>query len=177
MEEQISFQFPDYHYEIVTNLTAGKFILFNDELYEKIQKNYDYYTSFFKESFQHDLIKNEEIFYLSSSNTKEDLSRKLMLVLAVLVYEFNLHGKNIYEELMTYHTLEELTDTIKNSSYYKICKQVSIEDLIRKCKRKNIVHFVDDKSFQFTKAINIFLENAKKIAEIKVDKVVNVNGN
>lgn len=164
--QEIVFQHPKSHYEIVTALANGSFVLFGEPLYDEITENFDYYNAFFGESFKVELVKQSEIYYVKSSDAKEELSRKIMLVLSVYIYEINLDGKNIYDTLMTQHLVKEFVDVINNSSYSKMCKQINIENMLQACRRKNIVKFFDEERFVFTKAIEIFLEHAKNIAEI-----------
>lgn len=167
MNNKISFSFPQNHHEIVSTLGSGRFVLFGESMYEEIMQNRTYYEEFFAQSFQIQLINQNELFYLMSPISKEEKSKKIMLVLAIYVYEINLIGKNIYESLFSYNTLQSFTNIINESSYSKMCRGISIEGVIQECKRRNIVHFINDDSFIFTKAIEVFLDYAKSIAEVE----------
>lgn len=166
MNETYTFKCPKEHYKIVNELLAGRFILQGEELFNIISNNQEYYDDFFMQSYQFGLTKTSEVIYLSSSSTSENFSKDLMLVLAVLVYEFNLHNKNIYEELRLNTSVEKISEIIKNSSYSKTCRSISLENLFTKCKKRNIIKSLNGNTLKFTNAINIFIEHAKKISEI-----------
>ncbi len=156
------------HYQIVQNLLNGKFILQENNIYNVISLNYDFYKTFFKESFKYDLIKTSEVIYLASDNTSEKFSRNLMLLLAILVDNINLAGKDLYEELYKNYKVAEIENIIKNSSYKSVYRKIDIEGLIKNdCQKRNIIKYdnIYD-TFIFTSAINIFLEQAKDIAKI-----------
>ena len=160
--------YPEKHYEIVQNLLNGKFILQGQEVYDILVSSYDFYKKFFKESFQYDLIRISEVIYLASDNTAEKFSRNLMLILAILVDNINLQGKDLYEELYKNYKVQEIEDIIKNSSYRSVCRKISVESLIKNdCQKRNIINYNNDyDTFKFTSAINIFLEQAKEIANM-----------
>lgn len=160
--------YPKKHYEIVQNLLSGKFILQGQEIYEILVPNYDFYKLFFKESFQYDLVKTSEVIYLASDNTSEKFSRNLMLILAILVDNINLQGKDLYEELYKNYKIKDIEVIIKNSSYKSVCRNIGIESLLKNdCQKRNIIKYNNDyDTFQFTSAINTFLEQAKEIARI-----------
>jgi len=125
---------------------------------------------FFKESFQYDLIKTSEVIYLASDNTSEKFSRNLMLILAILVDNINLQGKDLYEELYRTYKIKDIEIIIKNSSYKSVCRNIGIESLLKNdCQKRNIIKYNNDyDTFQFTSAINIFLEQAKDMAIINI---------
>jgi hypothetical protein len=160
--------YPIRHYEIVQNLLNGKFVLYKDEFYDIISDNYDFYKIFFKKSFKYTLIKKSEVIYLTSDNTSEKFSRNLMLILAVLVDNINLHGKDIYEELFKNYKINDIESIIKNSSYKSVCRNIPIEPLLKnECQKRNIINYNSDyDTFQFTNAISVFLEQAKDISNM-----------
>ncbi len=162
--------YPEKHYEIVQNLLNGKFILQGQAVYDILVPNYDFYKIFFKESFQYDLIKTSEVIYLASDNTSEKFSRNLMLILAILVDNINLQGKDLYEELYRTYKIKDIEIIIKNSSYKSVCRNIGIESLLKNdCQKRNIIKYNNDyDTFQFTSAINIFLEQAKDMAIINI---------
>ena len=162
-----NFECPSNHYDIASSLLSGRFILYGEILFNDVSNNLKYYKDFFNKSYGYELIKTAEAIYLSSSNTTENFSKDLMLVLAILVYEFNLHNKNIHEELMSNHSVEKIEGIIKNSSYSKVCGNISMSSLINKCRKRNLIKSVNDEIFRFTNAIYIFLEHAKKISEVE----------
>ncbi|HIE45954.1 MAG TPA: hypothetical protein EYP87_07320 [Flavobacteriaceae bacterium] len=134
--------YPEKHYEIVQNLLNGKFILQGQEVYDILVPNYDFYKIFFKKSFKYDLVKTSEVIYLASDNTSEKFSRNLMLILAILVDNINLQGKDLYEELYKNYKIQDIEVIIKNSSYKSVCRNISIESLIKNdCQKRNIISY------------------------------------
>ena len=67
-------EYPKYHYDIVKSLLDGKFILFPGKLYKSASEDKEFYTDFFKESFDYELIVETEYVYLISDNTDEKTS-------------------------------------------------------------------------------------------------------
>ncbi|WP_415396265.1 condensin complex protein MksE [Sulfurimonas sp. CS5] len=167
MNVNISFVYPEKHFEIVKNLLNGKFILHNEELFEVISDNLEFYIDFFQKSYDYELVKNTEVIYVISSITSEKFSRNIMLVLAVISWEFNREGKNIYTELENKHTIRSIEELIKKSSFKDSCRGINIDKLLKDAASRNLVLILDnEKSIKFTSAINIFLEAAKEIAEL-----------
>lgn len=163
-----SFVYPEKHFEIVKNLLNGKFILHNEELFEVISDNLEFYIDFFQKSYDYELVKNTEVIYVISSITSEKFSRNIMLVLAVISWEFNREGKNIYTELENKHTIRSIEELIKKSSFKDSCRGINIDKLLKDAASRNLVLILDnEKSMKFTSAINIFLEAAKEIAELE----------
>jgi membrane-bound ClpP family serine protease len=114
------------------------------------------------------LIKTAEVIYLSSDTTAEKFSRNLMLVLAVLVDNINLQGKDLYEELYKTYKIKDIENIIQSSSYKNVCRNISVETLIKNdCQKRNIIDFNSEyETFRFTNAINVFLDKAVEIAHI-----------
>lgn len=164
-----SFECPSKHHDIVSSLLAGKFILYGDTLFDIVNSNLNYYTSFFKLSYDYELIKTSEVIYISSQSSAENFSKDIMLILAVVAYEYNLQGKNLYEELFVPFEVKKISELIQSSSYAKVCKSIDLDKFFAKCEKRNIVKIVNGNTVKFTSAINIFLENAKKISEINQD--------
>ena len=163
-----SFVYPEKHFEIVKNLLNGKFILHNEDLFEIISNNLEFYIDFFQKSYDYELVKNTEVIYVVSSITSEKFSRNIMLVLAVISWEFNREGKNIYTELENKHTIRGIEELIKKSSFKDSCRGINIDKLFKDAASRNLVLILDnEKSIKFTNAINIFLEAAKEIAELE----------
>lgn len=158
---------PDRHSEVVKSLLNGKFILHNEELFEIIKNNLEFYIDFFKKSYEYELLNNAEVIYVVSDVTNEKFSRNIMLVLAVISWEFNREGKNIYTELEKKHTISYIEELIKKSSFKDSCRGISIDKLLKDAASRNLLLMLDnEKSIRFTSAINIFLEAAKEISEL-----------
>ena len=157
--------YPDKHYQIVKDLLDGKFILQEQGLYRIIDKNEEFYKDFFNESFKYELIKTSKFLYLRSNDTNEKFSRNMMLVLSVLVDNLNVDCKNLSDIYQDYKIVN-IENIIKNSSYQKVCRNIPIESLIKNdCVKRNVVRFNQNfDTFKFTNAVDIFLEEAKCIA-------------
>jgi len=161
------FECPQRHSEVVKNLLNGKFILHNEELFEVINDHLEFYIDFFKKSYDYELVNNTEVIYVISDITHEKFSRNIMLVLSVISWEFNREGKNIYSELEKKHTIRDIEELIKKSSFKDSCRGISIDKLLKEAGSRNLVLILDnEKSIRFTSAINIFLKAAKEIAEL-----------
>jgi len=52
MSSNNKFECPLRHSEVVKNLLNGKFILHNEELFEVIGENLEFYIDFFKKSYE-----------------------------------------------------------------------------------------------------------------------------
>jgi len=156
--------YPDKHYQIVKDLLDGKFILQEQDLYRIIDKNEEFYKHFFDESFKYELIKKSKFLYLRSNDTNEQFSREIMLVLSVLVDSLNVNRKDLSDVYQDYK-IADIEKIIKNSSYHKVCRNISIKSLIEKCIKRNVVKRNQNfDTFKFTNAVDIFLEEAKCIA-------------
>ena len=167
MSSNNKFECPQRHSEVVKNLLNGKFILHNEELFEIINNNLVFYIDFFKKSYDYELLHNTEVIYVISDITNEKFSRNIMLVLAVISWEFNREGKNIYTELEKKHTIRSIEELTKKSSFKDSCRGINIDKLLKDAASRNLVLMLDnEKSIRFTSAVNIFLEAAKEIAEL-----------
>ena len=102
--------YPERHMSIVKNLLNGKFILHNEELFEIITDNLEFYIDFFKRSYDYELVKTTEVIYVISEITNEKFSRNIMLVLAVISWEFDREGKNLYSELEKKHSVRNIEE-------------------------------------------------------------------
>jgi len=165
----MSFVYPKKHMEIVKSLLNGKFILHNDALSEIIIEHLEFYIDFFNKSYDYELVKTTEVIYVISDITSEKFSRSIMLVLAVISWELNREGKNIYAELEKKHTLRSIEEMIKKSSFKDSCRGINVEKLFKDAGTRNLVIFLDnEKTVKFTSAVNVFLEKAKEIAEVSL---------
>ena len=160
--------YPEKHLEVVKSLLNGRFILHNEELFQIISDSLEFYNDFFKNSYDYELVKSSEVIYLISQVTSEKFSRNIMLVLAVISWEFNRENKNIYAEFDKKHSIQSIEELIKKSSFKDSCRGINIEKLFKDSTSRNLTQYFDnEKSIKFTSAINIFLNAAKEIAEIE----------
>jgi len=70
-------EYPKGHKHVVKELLDGKFVLPNDPLYQVIRENDEFYTKFFKESFDYELRTSNEYCFLISGESNEMLSRDM----------------------------------------------------------------------------------------------------
>lgn len=159
--------YPNKHYQIVKDLLDGKFILQEQDLYRIIDDQGEFYKQFFEESFKYKLIKTSTLLYLRSNDTSEKFSRNMMLVLSVLVDALNVNSEDLSRIYQDYQ-IADIEKIIKNSSYQKVCRNISIEQLISNdCVKRNIVKLDKNyNTFKFTNAIDIFLAEARDIAKL-----------
>ena len=172
-------EYPKYHYEVVKSLLDGKFILFPGKLYKTIKENIEFYTDFFKKSFDYELIVETEYIYLISKNTDEKTSRDIMTFISILSYEIDKEGKNFIEELNnSFFNLERINHYFENShSWHEIIKEnkrisspESRKSLIYNTMlKRNIIEKMGD-NFQFTKAHKVFLNFALELIEKEKEK-------
>lgn len=166
--------YPDFHYDIVKDLTDGKFILYSDKLYQAVKTKEKFYVEFFKATFDFDLQIEAEFMYLLSDNTDEKTSRDMMIFFSILSLAINDEGKNFMRELdESYFTLEEIDNYFNNALAWQriieehnpISTSSEREKLANKMRARNIVEGKTDGKFRFTKAHKIFLNFALELTE------------
>jgi len=167
-------EYPKYHYDVVKSLLDGKFILFPGKLYKTTSEDIEFYTDFFKESFDYELIVETEYIYLISENTDEKTSRDIMTFISILSYEIDKEGKNFIDELnSSFFNLERINQYFENShSWHEIIKenkQISSPEsrkslIYTTMLKRNIIEKMGD-NFQFTKAHKVFLNFALELIE------------
>ncbi len=165
-------EYPKYHYDVVKSLLDGKFILFPGKLYNIVSEYKEFYTDFFKESFDYELIVETEYVYLISENTDEKTSRDIMAFISILSYEIDKEGKNFIDELNnSFFNLERINQYFENShSWHEIIKenkQISSPEnrkslIYNTMLKRNIIERIGD-NFQFTKAHKVFLDFALEL--------------
>lgn len=168
--------YPDKHKEIVTSLMEGKFVTVEDLLFEAIEKNEEFYITFFENSFGFELIINQDFYYLVSSETNENTSRDISIFFSILSYELDKNGKNFLEELnySEFH-IDEIVEYFNNSSWtdvIKANKQLNNEENLKRhigtMVKRNIAVKQSNDRYSFTKAHKLFIDFAKDL--IKDDK-------
>src|SRR5690606_20951597 len=168
--------YPDKHKEIVTSLMEGKFITVEDLSYETINKNEDFYITFFEKSFGFELIGNQDFYYLVSNETNENTSRDISMFFSILCYELDKDGKNFLEELnySEFH-IDEIIEYFKNSSWTDVIKankqlnnDQNLKRLIGTMAKRNITVNQGNDRYSFTKAHKLFIDFVKDL--IKDDK-------
>jgi len=171
----MTFETPKNHYEIVNDLLKGKFILWNEVHFDVLVKEQDFYKTFFKESFNYELVLKKEFAYILSKNTNEEFSRKFTVILSIFCYEWNLQGRNIKDRIENgSFSVFEIQNMLENSTYSDILKLIKLKDeniekFLKELDQRNIIKLDSTKeSFEFTKAVYLFFEFAENIAAIKL---------
>ncbi|SFF60085.1 condensin complex protein MksE [Thermoflexibacter ruber] len=171
----MTFETPKNHYEIVNDLLKGKFILWNEVYFDTLTKEQDFYKAFFKESFGYELVLRKEFAYLLSKSTGEEFSKRFTVILSILCYEWNLQGRDIKDRIENgSFSVFEIQTLLDNSTYSDIFKLIKlkeegIEKFLKELDQRNIIKLDNSKeTFEFTKAVDLFFEFAKEIAESKL---------
>jgi hypothetical protein len=174
----MTFETPKHHYEIVNDLLKGKFILWNEVYFDTLTKEQEFYKAFFKESFDYELVLRREFAYLLSKNTNEEFSKRFTVILSILCYEWNLQGRDIKDRIENgSFSVFEIQTLLENSTYSDIFKLIKlkeegVEKFLKELDQRNIIKLDNSKeTFEFTKAVNLFFEFAKEIAESKLASV------
>lgn len=174
-------EYPKNHYQIVSDLMNGKFILSENEgsdfeTIKYFEERDKFYSQFFKLSFGYDFIMTQEYVFLQSEETSESISRDICIFFAVLCYELDKEGKNFLDEVKyTEFDYEGIDKYFDNSSYSehiqsnnRIKDREARDKLIKDLNRRNIVNRTGDDRFIFTSASRYFLDFAKELAKSKL---------
>lgn len=169
-------EYPEKHRQIIQDLMNGRFILSRERHFEELNKEKDFYTLFFQNSFGHQLVITNEYAYLVSEDTDENTSRDISIFFAIFCYEMDKQGKNFLDGLQyAEYSFEEVNLLFDNSSYIDLIqsnKQVRDIDSRRRLlfttmKNRNIIEKISDDRFFFTPAYKVFIDFAKELAETR----------
>ncbi len=168
-------EFPNHHRQIVEDLMAGKFILPTERTFEVLKENEDFYTQFFKASFNYDVRFTQDYVYMVSDESNEMLSRDMCIFIALLSYELDRDGKNFLERIQySEFEMEEIENYLTNSSYIDLIlsnKQLkdaeSRRNFINTLNRRNIIEKIGDNRFVFTSAHKFFMDFASDIVKFE----------
>ena len=168
-------EFPNHHRQIVEDLMSGKFILPQERAFEVLRENEDFYTHFFKASFNYDLKVTQDFVYLVSDESNETLSRDICIFIALLSYELDRDGKNFLERIQfSEFEMEEIENYFTNSFYIDLIlsnKQLkdadSRKNFINTLNRRNIIEKTADNRFVFTSAHKFFMDFATDIVKFE----------
>jgi len=174
-------QYKDNHKKIVTDLISGKFILWTEPHFFDLEKQKEEYEDFFEKSFGYRLVIRETFAYIQSENTQEKFSTNLTVFLSALCYEISSQGLDIEDKIQNgYFDISEMQSFISQPSYKDIFKRISMnaENLMKflnNLANRNIVEFDKNQKevFKFTKAIDLFLEFARELAQDKIQQIIN----
>ncbi|MBL7942501.1 MAG: hypothetical protein JNM00_07030 [Flavobacteriales bacterium] len=164
--------YPKDHRHITDDLMSGKFILASQESFTSLKENAEFYTDFFKQSFNYELVIKSDYAYLLSKETNENFSRDVCIFIAVLSYELDRDGKNFMDALeFSEFTIEEVDRYFENTSFIDLIesnKQLRDAEgrrhLINAMTRRNIAHKNFEDRFTFTPAYKMFIDFAKELA-------------
>ena len=168
-------EFPNHHRQIVEDLMAGKFILPTERAFEVLKENEDFYTNFFKASFNYELKFSNDYIFMVSDESNEMLSRDICIFIALLSYELDRDGKNFLERIQySEFEIEEIENYFTNSSYIDLVlsnKQLkdaeNRRNFINTLNRRNIIEKVGDNRFVFTSAHKFFMDFAADIVKFE----------
>ena len=151
---------PKIHKKIVENLLKGVFITLSSDIYETILKYQKWYEQFFKHSFDIELEYQYEVFYLIRLDGGSSISKRILTTIAILMYELNNKGvepvRAIREETFKVDTVNNyIVESVQFSNFAE--KNRVDSSFIGKLERLGLVKKVNDDSFIFTKAIEVFL--------------------
>jgi len=173
--------YPKSHKQIVKELLDGKFILPTEPFYQIIRENGEFYTEFFKMSFDFELRMTNDFCFLLSGESNETLSRDICIFFAILSYELDRDGRNFIEEIQFSEWDTERVDKyFDNSNYTDLInsnKQLRDHDsrktFVNSLGRRNIVDKHSEDKFTFTLAYKLFIDFASELARNKIKEGVN----
>ncbi|MFZ5554600.1 MAG: condensin complex protein MksE [Bacteroidota bacterium] len=173
--------YPKSHKQVVKELLDGKFILPSEPLYQVIRENGEFYTEFFKMSFDYELRMTNDFCFLLSGESNETLSRDICIFFAILSYELDRDGRNFIEEIQYSEWDQERVDKyFENSNYTDLInsnKQLRDKDsrktFVNSLGRRNIIDKHAEDKFTFTLAYKVFIDFASELARNKIKEGVN----
>jgi len=161
--------YPKFHRKIVNTLLEGKFVLYKHEIFEELEKEREFYISFFQNTFGYELNIRSEFAYLSSDKTDESFSKNLTLMLCLLCYELNQQTENFKTKIETgIFSIDEVESYLQNPNFEELVNDIgSIQSMCSKLSSKNIIEWIDRENgqFKFTSAIDLFFEFAVELSK------------
>ncbi|KOF04172.1 hypothetical protein OB69_04125 [Roseivirga seohaensis subsp. aquiponti] len=171
--------YPDHHRKIVTALMEGKFITSSEtRLFDTLQEERDFYTSFFETSFGYELVITQDYAHLISSETNENTSRDISIFFSILCFELDKHGKNFLDEL-SYNTfgMAEIAEYFRDSSWSEVIKankslnsEENLQTFFRTLVKRNIAVKESSDEYVFTKAYKLFTEFARELIQREINE-------
>jgi hypothetical protein len=169
-------EYPKGHKHVVKELLDGKFVLPTEPLYQVIRENNEFYTAFFKESFDFELRTSNDYCFLLSGESNETLSRDICIFFGILCYELDRDGRNFIEEIQFSEWEGERLDRyFENSTYAELInsnKQLRDKDsrktFVNSLSRRNIVSKHAEDKWTFTPAFKVFIDFASELARNRI---------
>ncbi len=168
--------YPPEHRDIVNALTNGQFILYTQPHYAVVEKEADFYRSFFKSTFGFDLhLRSEGYIFLSSEEATEKDSRNFLIFLAVLCRELSINGRDFKEDFeLKKFQVEEIKNLLEKSSKKELVEHIltdgGVSKLLNEWQKRKVIEFTNtlQTQFKFTKAVNLFFEYAMELADTRL---------
>ncbi|HRE75932.1 MAG: condensin complex protein MksE [Flavobacteriales bacterium] len=169
-------EYPKGHKHVVKELLDGKFVLPSEPLYQVVRENDEFYTQFFKASFDYELRTSAEYCFLISGESNEMLSRDICIFFGVLCYELDRDGRNFLDEIQFSEWDHERLDRyFENSTYAELInsnKQLRDKDsrrtFVNSLSRRNIVEKHAEDKWTFTAAHKVFIDFASELAKNRI---------
>jgi hypothetical protein len=166
--------YPPEHREIVSTLTNGQFILYTHPHYAVVEREQEFYRSFFKATFGFDLhLRSEGYIFLSSEEVVEKDSRNFLIFLAVLCRELSINGRDFKEDFdQKKFQVDEVRQLLEKSSKRELVEHIltDVSRLLNEWQKRRVVEFTNPQQtqFKFTKAVNLFFEYALELADSRL---------
>ncbi len=169
-------EYPKSHKQVVKELLDGKFVLSTEPLYQVVRENSEFYTTFFKQSFDYEFRLSNDYAFLISGESNETLSRDICIFFGILCYELDRDGRNFLEEIQfSEWDSERLDRYFENSTYQELInsnKQLRDRDsrktFINSLSRRNIVEKHAEDKFTFSAAYKVFIDFAAELAKNRI---------
>ncbi len=164
--------YPPDHQAIVTALLReGRFLLQGESAFLSLREHADFYTSFFRKSFDLELQVTPEYALLKSGQPEDRFARAICIYLALLCYELEREGKNILETLHSgTFSIPEWELRLEQSSFINVLAATDqLRDADQRHKfylrlsRRGVIERTNEKLFRFTPAHRYFLDFAREI--------------
>ena len=171
-------EYSKYHKAIVQSLLDGKFLLRNEPEFIELREKEEFYTQFFKSSFDYEITVTTDYAYLISGETNEITSRDICIFFALLCYELDRDGKNFIDELnYAEFEMENLETYFTNSAYVDLIhanKQLKDKDsrrnFVNMLNRRSIIEKRSEEKFIFTPAYKVFIDFARDLARKRMEE-------
>lgn len=171
-------EYSKYHKHIVQSMLDGKFLLRNEPEFIELREKEEFYTEFFRSSFDYELKVTTDYAYLISGETNEITSRDICIFFALLCYELDRDGKNFIDELnYAEFEMEHVENYFSNSAYIDLIhsnKQLKDKDsrknFINMLNRRAIIEKRSEEKFTFTPAYKVFIDFARDLARKRMEE-------
>lgn len=166
----LAFGYPEQpnksHKSVSNRLLKGEFIHIGDTEYEYLQRNQIWYRQFLEETFEIELMFSKECFYCVSLEKASGYTKKILTVVAILMYELDKAGANAVSEIRDGEfSLERINTLIMNSVQFSRYAAKIEPRFISKLVEFGLAQNTEDNKFVFTPAIDIFIDEYDNLRE------------